>query len=52
MDLEKNSITLKNYREYDNPLPEAEFENAVASQKLENSYIGIMGKAIEPAIYP
>ncbi|MDD2675052.1 MAG: ferrous iron transport protein B [Flavobacterium sp.] len=35
-----------------NPLPEAEFENAVASQKLENSYIGIMGKAIEPAISP
>jgi ferrous iron transport protein B len=35
-----------------NPLPKAEFENAVASQKLENSYIGIMGKAIEPAISP
>ena len=35
-----------------NQLPEAEFENAVASQKLENSYIGIMGKAIEPAISP
>ena len=35
-----------------NPLPEAAFEDAVASQKLENSYIGIMGKAIEPAISP
>nr|WP_309759620.1 ferrous iron transport protein B [Flavobacterium sp.] len=35
-----------------NPLPETEFENAVASQKLENSYIGIMGKTIEPAISP
>lgn len=35
-----------------NPLAEAEFENAVASQKLENSYIGIMGKTIEPAISP
>ncbi|MFV8356407.1 ferrous iron transport protein B [Flavobacterium sp. XS1P32] len=35
-----------------NPLPQSEFENAVASQKLENSYIGIMGKAIEPAISP
>ncbi|MFV8321960.1 ferrous iron transport protein B [Flavobacterium sp. LB3P21] len=35
-----------------NPLPKAEFENAVASQKLENSYIGIMGKAIEPTISP
>lgn len=35
-----------------NPLPVTEFENAVASQKLENSYIGIMGKTIEPAISP
>lgn len=34
------------------PLSPAEFENAVASQKLENSYIGIMGKAIEPVIAP
>ncbi len=34
------------------PLSPADFENAVASQKLENSYIGIMGKAIEPAISP
>jgi len=34
------------------PLPPADFENAVASQKLENSYIGIMGKTIEPAISP
>ena len=36
----------------DIPLPVTEFENAVASQKLENSYIGIMGKTIEPAISP
>lgn len=36
----------------DNPLSPTEFENAVASQKLENSYIGIMGKTIEPAISP
>ena len=34
------------------PLNSDEFENAVASQKLENSYIGIMGKSIEPAISP
>lgn len=39
-------------RTIDNPLNETEFENAVASQKLENSYIGIMGRAIEPAITP
>jgi ferrous iron transport protein B len=35
-----------------NPLSKTEFENAVASQKLENSYIGILGKTIEPAISP
>ncbi|CAM4058270.1 MULTISPECIES: ferrous iron transport protein B [Flavobacterium] len=34
------------------PLNDQDFENAVASQKLENSYIGIMGKTIEPAISP
>ena len=33
-------------------LSELDFNNAVASQKLENSYIGIMGKAIEPVISP
>ena len=36
----------------DNPLPKADFQNAVASQKLENSYIGLMGKTIEPVISP
>jgi ferrous iron transport protein B len=36
----------------DKPLTELEFENEVASQKLENSYIGIMGRVIEPAIAP
>ena len=33
-------------------LDETQFENEVASQKLENSYIGLMGRAIEPAIKP
>ncbi|MEO8532992.1 MAG: ferrous iron transport protein B [Flavobacterium sp.] len=33
-------------------LNQLQFENEVASQKLENSYIGIMGRAIEPAIAP
>ncbi|HMI08564.1 MAG TPA: ferrous iron transport protein B [Flavobacterium sp.] len=33
-------------------LTEAQIETAVASHKLENSYIGIMGKTIEPAIKP
>nr|WP_315159800.1 ferrous iron transport protein B [uncultured Flavobacterium sp.] len=36
----------------DKPLFETEFENEVASQKLENSYIGIMGKSIEPVLTP
>ena len=33
-------------------LPKQEIDNKIASYKLENSYIGIMGKAIEPAISP
>ena len=33
-------------------LSESELENKIASFKLENSYIGIMGKAIEPVILP
>ena len=44
--------TIVKERFVDKPLDETEFENEVASQKLENSYIGIMGKAIEPAISP
>lgn len=34
------------------PLSETELENEVASQKLENSYIGLMGKSIEPVLTP
>jgi ferrous iron transport protein B len=34
------------------PLSPTEFSNAVASQKLENSYIGLMGRGIEPVISP
>lgn len=33
-------------------LSKTEIENAIASHKLENSYIGIMGKSIEPVIKP
>jgi ferrous iron transport protein B len=36
----------------ENPLNTAELQNAIASQKLENSYIGLMGKTIEPVISP
>lgn len=35
-----------------NVLTEAELESAVAAHELENSYIGLMGKSIEPAIKP
>ncbi|MEO8253387.1 MAG: ferrous iron transport protein B [Flavobacterium sp.] len=44
--------TIVTERNLDKPLNEVEFDNAVASQKLESSYIGIMGQAIEPAISP
>jgi ferrous iron transport protein B len=47
---EAEKIVLEKTKE--NPLPKTEFENAVASQKLENSYIGLMGKTIEPVISP
>ena len=35
-----------------NPLSQSDLDNEVASQKLENSYIGLMGKSIEPVISP
>ncbi|MBC7440613.1 MAG: ferrous iron transport protein B, partial [Flavobacterium sp.] len=34
------------------PISESELNTKIASYKLENSYIGIMGKTIEPAIKP
>ncbi|NHM07832.1 ferrous iron transport protein B [Flavobacterium sp. CYK-4] len=43
-------IVFEQHRE--KPLSNEEFSNAVASQKLENSYIGQMGKTIEPLISP
>jgi ferrous iron transport protein B len=33
-------------------MDEAELQNAISSYKLENSYIGLMGKSIEPVIRP
>ncbi|CAD5346291.1 ferrous iron transporter B, partial [Flavobacterium bizetiae] len=44
--------TIVKERFVDTPLDEVQFENEVASQKLENSYIGLMGRAIEPVISP
>lgn len=43
-------IIMESHKE--NPLTPSEFNNAVASQKLENSYIGLMGRGIEPIISP
>ena len=42
-------IVIENYGD---TLSEEEFNTEVASLKLENSYIGYMGKAIEPAVAP
>lgn len=47
---EAEKIILENTKAH--PLSATEFNNAVASQKLENSYIGLMGKTIEPIISP
>lgn len=47
---EAESIVTERHK--DKPLSEFEYEEAVASQKIENSYIGIMGKTIEPVISP
>jgi ferrous iron transport protein B len=47
-----NAETIVVEKNKDKPLSKTEFENAVASQKLENSYIGLMGKTIEPVISP
>lgn len=47
-----NAETIVVEKTKEKSLSKTEFENAVASQKLENSYIGLMGKTIEPAISP
>ncbi|MFV8374318.1 ferrous iron transport protein B [Flavobacterium sp. LB1P62] len=47
-----NAETIVVEKTKEKPLSKTEFENAVASQKLENSYIGLMGKTIEPVISP
>ena len=48
----KNAETIVRAEVVETNLTEAELDNKIASYKLENSYIGIMGKAIEPAISP
>ncbi len=44
--------TIINSKTENSSLSEVELDNKVASYKLENSYIGMMGKTIEPAISP
>ncbi len=48
----KNAATIITSKEENKTLSAIEIENKVASFKLENSYIGLMGKTIEPAISP
>jgi len=48
-----NAEEIVTERYENNELPEAEnVEEAIASYKLKNSYIGIMGRGIEPAVAP
>jgi ferrous iron transport protein B len=48
----RNAQTIIASKSENKCLSALEIENKVASYKLENSYIGIMGKTIEPAISP
>ncbi|MGM8360979.1 ferrous iron transport protein B [Flavobacterium sp. ARAG 55.4] len=48
----QNAESIITAQEKNNTISEAELENKIASYKLENSYIGIMGKTIEPVISP
>ncbi len=47
-----NAETILQSKPENSSLSELELKNKVASYKLENSYIGLMGKAIEPGISP
>lgn len=48
----KNAETIITSKIENKTISALEIENKIASFKLENSYIGIMGKTIEPAISP
>jgi ferrous iron transport protein B len=48
----KNAEDIIASKKENKPLSEIELQNKVAAYKLENSYIGIMGKTIEPLISP
>jgi ferrous iron transport protein B len=48
----KNAESIVSAQVSDDNLPEKEVQKKIASFKLEHSYIGTMGKVIEPAIKP
>nr|WP_315188894.1 ferrous iron transport protein B [uncultured Flavobacterium sp.] len=48
----KNAEQIIIEKHTENPIPASQLQNEIASQKLENSYIGLMGKTIEPVISP
>ncbi|MES2544520.1 MAG: ferrous iron transport protein B [Bacteroidota bacterium] len=48
----KNAETFITNQEVNKSLSKTELDNKITSYKLENSYIGIMGKSIEPVISP
>ncbi|MFC2109117.1 ferrous iron transport protein B [Bacteroidota bacterium] len=48
----KNAESIVTEKNKDQKLSSKELESQIASYKLENSYIGVMGKMIEPAIEP
>ena len=47
-----NAKSIITYKTGNSNLTKVELDNKVAAYKLENSYIGMMGKIIEPAISP
>lgn len=47
-----NAETILRSKTENSSLSATDFKNKMASYKLENSYIGVMGKTIEPAISP
>jgi len=48
----RNAETIITSKEENKALSKVEMENKVAAYKLENSYIGLMGKTLEPMISP
>jgi len=48
----KNAEEIISHQPENRSLPEDELSDKIASYQLENSYIGIMGKSIEPVIRP